>query len=198
MIGRKNFLTGLIGFALIAAPITATAMNTDSSRNDSRQPQAQSQQAPEPHASRAPFRSNSPTRKEEPAKMTRKEAPATAIRTDAREQHTASRAPAVATHRDSREATRSDHVASYDHHDGSYDHRNYDEHGHVSGAYVAATPVYVMPQGYEGGACAWARHLHNVYYQDQNTGHPAAASDLLSELRRAERDCGGPYSYNAY
>ena len=33
------------------------------------------------------------------------------------------------------------------------------------------------------------------YYQDRNTGHPAAAADLLGQLRNAERNCGGvPYA----
>ena len=56
-----------------------------------------------------------------------------------------------------------------------------------------------MPYGYSGGACAWARHLHNVYRRDMYTGHPAAASDLIPQLERAERRCGvGFYGYNDY
>ncbi len=211
---RKNLIAGLIGFAMLAAPITATAMDNDTSRNDSRQPQAQAHQAaPESHANRAPARANAPEHNNsEPAKMTRKEAPATtsraATRAEPREQHAArteSKTPAVATHRDSREvrgdshevrgeANRSNHVASNDHRDGSYDHRDY--RGHDYGGYAVAEPIYVMPRGYAGGACAWARHLRHVYYQDENTGHPAAAADVLVELHRAERNCGGvPYSY---
>ncbi len=59
---------------------------------------------------------------------------------------------------------------------------------------------WVMPGGYRGGACAWARHLHNVYRHDQYTGHPAAAESLIWQMRRAERACGGgvPYGYNTY
>lgn len=203
---RKNLMTGLIGLALLAAPITATAMDNDTSRNDSRQPQAQAHQvAPESHANRAPARASAPEHNSAPAKMTRKEAPATtsrsATRAEPREQHAArteSKAPAATTHRDSREvsgeASRSNHVASNDHHEGSYDHRDY--RGHDYGGYAVASPIYVMPRGYAGGACAWARRLRNVYYQDENTGHPAAAADVLVELHRAERNCGGvPYSY---
>ena len=59
---------------------------------------------------------------------------------------------------------------------------------------------WVMPNGYGGGACAWARHLRNVYRHDQYTGHPAAAESLIWQMRRAERACGGgvPYGYNTY
>jgi hypothetical protein len=58
---------------------------------------------------------------------------------------------------------------------------------------------WVMPDGYNGGACAWARHLRNVYRHDQYTGHPAAAESLVWQMRRAERACGGvPYGYNSY
>ena len=56
-----------------------------------------------------------------------------------------------------------------------------------------------MPNGYGGGACAWAQHLRNVYRHDEETGHPAAAADLLNQLHRAERSCGGvPYGFNEY
>jgi TolA-binding protein len=57
---------------------------------------------------------------------------------------------------------------------------------------------WVMPRGYGGGACAWARHLRNVYNHDRYTGHPAAAESLLWQMRRAERSCGVPYGYNSY
>ena len=59
---------------------------------------------------------------------------------------------------------------------------------------------WVMPDGYGGGACAWARHLRNVYRHDQYTGHPAAAESLIWQMRRAERACGGgvPYGSNSY
>lgn len=216
---RKNLITGLIGFAMLAAPLAATAMETDTGRNDSRQPQAQTHQAaPESHANRAPARTSAPMHNSAPSNIMRKEAPTTATRAEPREERstrtarTETKAASVATHRDSREvrgdshevrgeASRSNHVASYDHRDrsyeyrdGSYDHRDY--RGHDYGGYAVAEPIYVMPRGYAGGACAWARHLRHVYYQDENTGHPAAASDVLVELHRAERNCGGvPYSY---
>jgi hypothetical protein len=58
---------------------------------------------------------------------------------------------------------------------------------------------WVMPYSYSGGACAWARHLRNVYRHDEWTGHPAAAESLLGQMHRAERRCGGSrYGYNSY
>jgi len=58
---------------------------------------------------------------------------------------------------------------------------------------------WVMPYSYSGGACAWARHLRNVYRHDEYTGHPAAAESLLWQMHRAERACGGGrYGYNSY
>ena len=54
-----------------------------------------------------------------------------------------------------------------------------------------------MPGGYYGGACGWAQHLRNVIRHDEYTGHPAAAADLMYQMHRAERACGGvPYGYN--
>ena len=91
---RKNLITGLIGFAMLAAPIAATAMETDTSRNDSRQPQAQTHQAaPESHANRAPARTNAPEHNSAPAKMMRKEAPRPPVEPATRESLAAARRP---------------------------------------------------------------------------------------------------------
>jgi hypothetical protein len=74
-----------------------------------------------------------------------------------------------------------------------YDHDDYDhDRDYAAGGWI-------MPRGYYGGACGWAQHLRNVYRHDEYTGHPAAAADLLGQLHRAERACGGvPYGYNSY
>jgi hypothetical protein len=80
---------------------------------------------------------------------------------------------------------------------GSRDYRNYGAHEFDHDREYAAGG-WVMPDGYAGGACAWAQHLRNVYQHDEYTGHPAAASDVLWQLRRAERNCGVPYGYNVY
>lgn len=55
-------------------------------------------------------------------------------------------------------------------------------------AYVAA-PAYAAPYyggGYGGGnGCGAAQRVVNNYYRDRNTGHPAAAYDLLAQNRWA-------------
>jgi hypothetical protein len=85
---------------------------------------------------------------------------------------------------------------SNDHNYGNRYYRNYGGHEYDHDREYAAGG-WVMPEGYSGGACAWAQHLRNVYRHDEYTGHPAAASDLLWQLHRAERNCGGArYGYN--
>jgi hypothetical protein len=111
-------------------------------------------------------------------------------------------------HRDAREDRRENNW------NGGYRHEGGDRDGHwIYGDRgrdydLAYDPDYdreyesgwVMPGGYSGGACAWARHLRNVYRHDRYTGHPAAAESLIWQMRRAERACGGgvPYGYNTY
>ena len=43
----------------------------------------------------------------------------------------------------------------------------------------------------ERDACANAARLENQYQRDRATGHPAAANDLLAEMRTAENRCHG-------
>ena len=40
-------------------------------------------------------------------------------------------------------------------------------------------------------ACANAARLENQYRRDRATGHPAAANDVLAEMRTAENRCHG-------
>jgi len=40
-------------------------------------------------------------------------------------------------------------------------------------------------------ACANAARLENQYRRDRETGHPAAANDVLAEMRTAESRCHG-------
>jgi hypothetical protein len=42
-----------------------------------------------------------------------------------------------------------------------------------------------------GDACANAARLENQYRNDRATGHPAAANDVLAEMRTAESRCHG-------
>jgi hypothetical protein len=75
------------------------------------------------------------------------------------------------------------------------DYRNYGrDYGYRSYNAAPAYTPYYGGSGYGGDACAWARHIQNVYARDRYTGHPAAAADLLPRLRRAQQACGGvPY-----
>ncbi len=221
----RNLATGLIGLALLAAPITAAAQSTDSRKDNSRQSQAQSRpDTSSSHSNSAPARSNASTREAAPrtatrnesreqhastrnaesATMTRNAAPATATRNESRDQRNArtdSAASGVTTERNSGGA-RNEANRSYSsrNHEGSGDYRDYGNRGYDHDRdYAGGSSIYVMPEGYVGGPCAWARHLRIVYAQDMNTGHPAAASDLLPQLHNAERRCGGvPYGYNRY
>jgi hypothetical protein len=131
---------------------------------------------------------------------TRDASPAVATRKESRNNgRTYDGAPAVATTRDSRDY-RNDgrHDRNYEERDGRKYGRDYDHDDYGRDREYAAGG-WVMPGRYYGGACGWAQHLRNVYRHDEYTGHPAAASDLLYQLQRAERACGGvPYGYNTW
>ena len=210
---KRNLMTGLIGLAILAAPITAAAKNNDGGRNNSHQERAEvrnnapersndhARNFPQPPAPRNEFRSQGGARNE-----TRNFAPAPAPRNEFREQGGARTwVPAPEPVRrdareDRRDGNRDWREGGNDGDRGNRDYRNYDrDRGYDGDDYSEGAPYYVMPEGYAGGACAWARHLRNVYYYDRNTGHPAAAASLLPQLRRAEQRCGGvPYGYNGY
>lgn len=75
--------------------------------------------------------------------------------------------------------------------------RNYGNPGYYRApAYPVVTPYYGAP-GYAGaGACRQAQSVVNNYYRDRNTGHPAAAADLLARNQWAFRGgCGGGSPY---
>lgn len=215
---KRNLMTGLIGLALLAMPITAAAKDNDSGRNNAHQERAAESHnnAPAQRAASAPARSN---------EHARTFAPAPAPRNDVREQHGARNetrnvapAPSLAPRQDLREQSRgrttwapapepANREVRKDrddrdqaNRDRDRDYRSYDnDRRYDDDDYAEGAPYYIMPEGYAGGACAWARHLRGVYYHDRNTGHPEAAEDLLPKLRRAERACGGvPYGYNGY
>jgi hypothetical protein len=237
----KSLMTGLIGLALLAAPIAAVAQDNNSRKDNSRQSQAQSQSRHDTSASHsysAPARSNTSTRESAPRTATRDESrdqhastrearPANVTRNEsgnrgARTNNGASDVTATTTRNESRHqrSARTDNAASgmtvernsggsrneatrsygSRNHEGSGDSRDYGNRGYDHDRdYAAGSSYYVMPRGYRGGACAWARHLRIVYAQDRNSGHPAAASDLLPQMHNAERRCGGvPYGYNSY
>jgi hypothetical protein len=86
------------------------------------------------------------------------------------------------------------------HQRGWADANAYRHYGYVAPAYAApvyAAPAYVAPTyaaapyggGYAGGGngCGAAQRIMNTYYRDRNTGHPAAAYDLLRQNQWAAR-----------
>jgi hypothetical protein len=215
---RKNLMTGLIGLALLATPVIAAAKDSDSDKHDSHQSQSQSNSHPAAsHSDRAPAHFNAPARNEAPAMAPRHEQ-ATENRHEFRDQptnRTFNSAPAVETHRDFRQDQREATAARRDFHEDRrearsddrdrdhdgwrHDHPDYDyDNDRHWGPYYTGGPYYVMPEGYAGGACSWARHLRAVYNHDRYTGHPEAAEALLPRVHRAERSCGIPYGYNRY
>lgn len=173
---KGHLMMGLIGLAMIAAPITASAQNTDNHKYETTAP----------HTFSSPARENRTVRNVTPP---------------TREERVNRTAPEVSTHRDAKEVredvNRWDANRWNDRAFHNYDYRDYGYRDYGRDYYgPRAEGYYVMPQGYAGGACAWARHLNIIYNEDRNTGHPAAAADLLPQLHNAERACGGiPYGF---
>ena len=239
---NRKLITGLFGLALIAAPITAAAKDSDSGRNNSHQEQAQPSRSNESHPearqqerhqdqanreaardqhqarveNRQDIRNEARDNRQDFRNQVRDERREN--RTEARDQRNervtnefrgqneAARENNRVEHRDAREDRREGNWNRDRHEGGDHDgHWIYGDRGRDYD--LAYDPDYdreyesgwVMPGGYYGGACAWARHLRNVYRHDQYTGHPAAAQSLIWQMRRAERACGGvPYGYNSY
>ncbi len=177
---KGHLMMGLIGLALLAAPITASAQKADGRKYDSHQSQSNNKPA-ETHSYSSPARSNGPARNVAPATEDRN-ARSQTMRNESRDERVNRTA---SNERDHDTRNRDRDYRNYGNRD--YD-RDYDG--------PRAEGYYVMPRGYAGGACAWARHLRGVYNYDRATGHPAAAADLLPQIHRAERNCGGvPYGF---
>ena len=257
----RSLMTGLVGLALVAVPITAAAKDNDRGGNDSHQAQAQSHSNEshsdahhaeanhnggsggwDHHEARAENRNQGGGHNEvreqhqapqqfeggrgggqHEARVENRPAPENVNRgefrghNEARDNGRNFHSEAAVTTRESRDYRgerghdngerdqRYDRDRKYNDRDWErddrayrsygrdYDHDDYDhDRDYAEGGWV-------MPYSYGGGACAWARHLHNVYRHDMYTGHPAAASDLIPQMRRAERRCGiGAYGYNSY
>lgn len=191
----RNLISGLIGIVLLAAPITAAARDNDSGRNSSHE------------AARATM-TRSEVREQRGARTESHVVAAPNITLESREHaRSFNQAPAVAARHDVREDRHEDRVDArrewrHDRDDDRWDRDRDDRYGGYGNRgyyapYSNGAPYYVMPRGYAGGACAWARHLRTIYLHDRNTGHPSAANDLLPQMHRAERSCGGvPYGYN--
>jgi hypothetical protein len=173
MAHRKSLITGLIGFAMLATPIAASATINDGRIDYNNAAMSRSYDTPA---------SDFPVGIVVPATMTGPEF---------RDQHgtdTWNSAPIVLVDDWREDRYERNHRWG---NDGWRYRRGYNYNRGYYG--------YAMPRGYSGGSCGWARHLRQVYNQDRYSGHPAAASDLLPQMRRAERSCGGAnYGYNRW
>lgn len=218
---RKYLTTGLVGLALLATPVIAAAQDHDNGKHDSHQSQSHSDNHSAPsHSNRGPAHVNTPAHnsgpsmapRHEQANMSRNEhamAPRHEQRVQRANNRTFSSAPSRDVREDRRQASAGRQDWRGDHSEGRWEGRDHDrwnhdhpdyayDNDHRWGPYYTGGPNYVMPEGYAGGACSWARHLRAVYIHDEYTGHPAAANDVLWRARRAERACGLRYGYNGY
>ena len=215
-------MTGLIGLAMIAAPITAAAKDNDSGRNSAHQAQAQSRpqvqsrpnesrpamhnEAREQHNDRAEARNPAPQMNRQKAARSAthasrlgKRRPRLHLAMSLVKTATVTGPPLKNQPRDVRADRDRDH-------DGNRDGRDYRNYGDRDRNYSYrdydhddydhdrdyAAGGWIMPRGYYGGACGWANHLRNVYRHDEYTGHPAAAADLLGQS--TSRGTGLPWS----
>src|SRR5713226_4517662 len=173
---KRNLMTAPVGLAMLATPITAAAKDHKGGyKSDVRASQSRT--------FNAPARSYAAARVVAPAVVTRREFRA--------QGGNFSRVPApwVAANRDWREDRHEYKEWKHGWREGDGDADDYQNYGYRGyyGApvYQGAAPYYGTPgYGYAGGACDAARRIRNTYIRDRNTGHPAAASDLLPRLRR--------------
>jgi hypothetical protein len=180
MKSKQILMSALIGFAMLATPIVASAKDhKGDGRNYSHQSESRSFNVGNKHEYRNQGGNGRFTA-----------------------------APVVAAHRDWNEYRHDNglHNGWRKNYGNTYDYSNYGYNGY-NGYYgnrgYYGGPSYVAPYyGRSGhangaGACGWAQHVRNVYARDRYTGHPSAARDLLPQLSRAEQACGGvPYGAN--
>jgi len=181
MKSKRSLMMVLVGVAMLATPITAAAYDNnhyarDNAHNNSRAA----------HVSRstnAPARAFAPARNVGPAGVTQRDF----------------RNNVAAANRDWRE----DHNGWNRGSGTSDEYRNYGNPGYyrapgypVAGPYYGA-PGYVGGPGYAAaGPCGRAQKVMNIYARDRNTGHPAAAADVLANNQALFRSCGigSPYA----
>jgi hypothetical protein len=167
MNSKRSLMTALVGLAMLATPITAAAYDNNYNHNNS-------------HAARVASSVNSTRSFAATRNFNHSFANANAFHGNA-----------VARH-DFREERRMADLNAYRNYG-----RGYAAPGYVAApvygapayaavpAYGAAAPYYGAVGG--GGGCGAARSVVNNYYRDRNTGHPAAAYDLLAQNRWAFR-----------
>jgi hypothetical protein len=186
---RRDMIAGVIGLALLTIPMTVSAADNDNSPNRNQNQSHERAQAPAAHEQARPA-ARPPTSKPEQAGREQR-APEKASRSveqknlstnqsRERETHTARSAPLEANRP---QANNEEHRDQRGWHGDHGDHDN--------GTYAAAGPIWVMPEGYAGGPCAWAHHLRELIDEDRATGHYGAADDLVPRFHEAERRCHG-------
>jgi len=176
MKSKRSLMTVLVGLAMLATPISAAAYdNHNYAHNDS-------------HAARVSRSSNATARSFAAARNVRS--------ADVTGREFRNNAAAVAPNggwRADRAWADANAYRNYGRNYGWNYGRNYGNPGYYQApAYAAAPPYYGAP-GYAGaGACRQAHSIVSNYYRDRNTGHPAAANDLLRQNQWAFRSgCGG-------
>ena len=209
----RNLIVGFLGLALAAIPMTVSAQTNDNGQNRNQTQSHERAQASTSEQARPESRSNSAmqekaghekaapeaNRSSEQRKMSNNESREQKnMSNESREQkNMTSNQPREHENRTAEAAPEANHPEANheEHHDNGNWHgdRNYVEHDHGGGTYAAGGggPIWVMPEGYAGGPCAWAHHLRVVIDQDRESGHPAAADDLMPHLYEAERRCHG-------
>lgn len=195
---RRNLIVGILGLALAAVPMTVSAQENNNGQNRNQTQSHESATAPRSNQQARPEeRSNKSTQEKAGHEAMQEKAGHEAAAPEANrsseqrnmsnnqprehENRTAQAAPPEANHEEHRDNGNWHGDQNYADHD----------HDHGGGTYAAGGPIWVMPEGYSGGPCAWAHHLRVVIDQDRATGHPAAADDLMPHLYEAERRCHG-------
>ena len=85
-----------------------------------------------------------------------------------------------------------------DYNRGDRDHKDYGDREFDHDRDYAAGG-WVMPNGYGGGACAWGAASAQRVSARRSDRASGGGCDLLNQLHRAERSCGGvPYGFNEY
>lgn len=167
----KGLIVAMAGVAMLAVPITASAANSYRAARDGARYTARVQRSFNSHN----FTSN------------RTFAPrASAERNFAR-------STAGWANRNFAERDRIDH-------DGGA-HGAYQSYGYVPPAPVYAAPAPALGYAAPYNACSEAQRAINIARHDRNTGHPAAARDVLRNHSRALAACpqaGGLAAYGKY
>ncbi|MGD0671228.1 MAG: hypothetical protein ABSB13_04075 [Candidatus Binatus sp.] len=170
MKSKRSLMAVMAGLAILAAPITAAAFDNHGHHDSHAAAHAS-------RSSNAPARSFAPAHNNVAPAVTRREF----------------RDNAVAANRDWR-ANRAWADANAYRNYG----RNYGNRGYYAAPGYAAGPGYYGAPGYAGGSsgCGQAQSVVNNYYRDRNTGHPAAAAELLARNQWAfHSGCAGAAPY---